>query len=70
MRKTDEVIAALNCFKTRQPKCGSCPYNPRPGRDWPYGCIAGQGQAIEDAQALLRRYEETKANEQQQAGII
>lgn len=50
----EEIIEALNCFKTRQPKCGDCKFNPAPGQNWPYGCIRGQGEIAEAVQTILR----------------
>ena len=49
----EEIIEALNCFKTRQPKCGECKFNPVSGHNWPYGCIRGQGEIAEEAQKIL-----------------
>lgn len=54
-RTIDEVINALDCFKTRQPKCDECVFNPTPGHIWPYGCIRGQGDIADEAQRILRR---------------
>ena len=54
---SQQIIDALDCFKTKQPKCGECPFNPRPGRVWPYGCIRGQGEVIAAAQEALRTME-------------
>lgn len=48
-----QIVDALNCFKTKQPECGKCLFNPRPGQMWPYGCVRGQGEAIEAAQEAL-----------------
>lgn len=50
----EEIIEALNCFKTRQPKCGDCKFNPVSGHNWPYGCIRGQGEIADEAQKILR----------------
>ncbi len=55
MADVNEVIEALGCLATNQHKCGNCPYNPHPGMDWVYGCMAGQGKIVDDARALLRR---------------
>lgn len=52
-----QIIEALNCFKTKHPKCEKCPFNPRPGQMWPYGCTRGQGEAVEAAQEALRTIE-------------
>ena len=48
------IIDALQCFKTNQHKCLQCDYNPHAGMPWPYGCIAGQYNIIDDAIALLK----------------
>ena len=48
------IIGALQCFKTNQHKCLQCDYNPHAGMPWPYGCIAGQYNIIDDAIALLK----------------
>ena len=55
MSDANEVIQALGCLVTKQPKCVKCSYNPIAGLDWPYGCIAGQVRIVEDARELLRQ---------------
>ena len=50
----EEIIEGLNCFKTCQHKCLDCPFNPRPGMLWPYGCIKGQIDIATEAQERLR----------------
>ncbi len=37
--------------------CVECPYNPKPGKIWKYGCAHGQDKMIEDAIALLKEQE-------------
>ena len=49
-----QIIEGLNCFKTNQHPCATCPWNPHPGMAWPYGCIKGQSDVIEAAQELLK----------------
>lgn len=51
------VIDALACFKTNQHECLKCSYNPHAGMPWPYGCIAGQRNIIDDVIALLKAQE-------------
>ena len=51
------VIDALECFKTNQHKCLQCDYNPHAGMPWPYGCIAGQRNIIEDVIAIMKAQE-------------
>lgn len=48
------IIEALECFQTNQHRCLKCDYNPHVGMPWPYGCIAGQQNIIEDTIALLK----------------
>lgn len=50
-----QIIEGLNCFKTNQHPCATCPWNPNPGMAWPYGCIKGQSDIIEAAQEQLRK---------------
>jgi hypothetical protein len=38
--------------------CVECPYNPKPGKIWKYGCAHGQDKMIEDAIALLKEQPE------------
>lgn len=59
MADVNEVIAWLGCLMTKQHKCAGCPYNPHPGMDWVYGCMAGQGKIVEDARKLLTHQAET-----------
>ena len=40
--------------------CVECPYNPKPGKIWKYGCAHGQDKMIEDAIALLKEQEPVK----------
>jgi len=51
----NEVIEWLGCLVTKQHKCKGCPYNPRPGMTWPYGCIKGQADIVEEARTLLEK---------------
>lgn len=48
-----EIIHGLDCFTTHQHDCLSCPANPHPGMGWPYGCIKGQRDIVEEAKKLL-----------------
>lgn len=50
------LIDGLECFKTKNHPCRGCWFNPHPGMDWPYGCIRGQYDIVEAAQAALRSY--------------
>jgi len=54
MPEIQQIIEGLNCFKSHQHKCAECPWNPRPGMLYPYGCIKGQIDIAEAAQELLR----------------
>ena len=57
MPDVSDVIEALGCLTTKQHKCGNCKYNPHPGMNWIYGCMAGQNNIVEDARKLLREIE-------------
>lgn len=52
-----EIIEGLNCLTVKQHHCAGCPYNPKPGQEWAYGCIRGQGEIIAEAQEALREAE-------------
>ena len=62
MADVNEVITWLGCLMTKQHKCAGCPYNPHPGMDWVYGCMAGQGKIVEDARKLLTHQAESIAS--------
>ena len=47
------IIEGLECLTTKQHKCEGCPFNPVPGRTWPYGCGKGQGVMVKAAKAHL-----------------
>lgn len=53
-----EIVEGLNCFTTKQHKCERCPYNPKPGQEWAYGCMRGQGEIVAEAQESLKQYAE------------
>lgn len=50
-----EVIDGLDCLTTKQTNCIGCPVNPHPGMKWPYGCMKGQMDIVEEAKKLLGR---------------
>ncbi len=54
MPDIQQIIEALDCFTTKQHKCDGCPFNPHPGREWPYGCVRGQNEIVAAAQEALR----------------
>ena len=56
-----EIVEGLNCFTTKQHKCEGCPYNPKPGQEWAYGCMRGQCEIVKEAQEALKQYEEFTA---------
>lgn len=55
----EQVIEALPCLASTQRNCIGCGYNPRPGMKWPYGCIKGQSDIVEDAITLLKDMQAT-----------
>ena len=55
MPDPERVIAALPCLAAVLHDCLKCPYNPHPGMNWPYGCIKGQGDIVQDAIELIRQ---------------
>ena len=57
MRSVDEVIGGLGCLAAVQHDCIGCPYNPHSGMQWPYGCIKGHRDIVDDAIHLIRERE-------------
>lgn len=55
MPDVQKVLEALPCLASVQHDCLKCSYNPHPGMPWPYGCIKGQGDIVQDAAELLER---------------
>lgn len=53
MIDVNAVIDKLDCLTTNQHFCEECTYNPHPGMNWPYGCIAGQRKIVADAREIL-----------------
>lgn len=55
---TDNLITAIeDCLINNTHKCDGCAYNPIPGRQWMYGCKAGQRQMLVEACARLESVE-------------
>ena len=59
MADVNEIVKWLGCLSTNQHKCAGCPYNPHPGMDWVYGCMAGQGRLVDDAKTTLMEQADT-----------
>lgn len=57
MPDVQKVLEALPCLASVQHDCLKCSYNPHPGMPWPYGCIKGQGDIVQDAAELLKALE-------------
>lgn len=57
MTKAETLQKYLTCHTTYGDfeLCKDCPYNPRPGKVWEFGCAHGQDRMIEDAIKLLIR---------------
>jgi len=51
------IIEGLECLTTKQHKCEGCPFNPVPGRAWPYGCGKGQTVMVKAAKEWLKQLE-------------
>lgn len=50
----EKIIEGLECLTTKQHKCEGCPFNPVPGRAWPYGCGKGQANVVQAAKNVIR----------------
>ncbi|MBQ3326523.1 MAG: hypothetical protein IJG86_01895 [Clostridia bacterium] len=57
MHSPEEISEGLGCLTTHKHPCAGCPFNPYPGRDWPYGCIKGQADIVDEARELLEELE-------------
>ena len=58
MSEVQQIIDSLRCFTTHMHPCQDCPFNPRPGMVWVYGCIKGQHDIVEAAQKALKEFQE------------
>ena len=43
-----QIFQGLDCLVSKQHHCAGCPFNPHPGMEWPYGCIKGQTDIVEE----------------------
>ena len=50
---SDLIITIKDCLINNFHRCDSCAYNPIPGRQWVYGCKAGQRRLLAEACARL-----------------
>lgn len=66
MSEVQQIIDGLGCFTTHKHPCQDCPFNPRPGTVWVYGCIKGQSDIVVAAQEALRKYQEKTEKEPQE----
>lgn len=57
MCEINEVVDGLHCLVSVHHNCIGCKYNPHPGLKWPYGCIKGQNDIVEDAIRLIKDHE-------------
>lgn len=62
MRSAEEVIAALECFVTKQRPCKGCAFNPVPGMIWAYGCKRGEREIVTAVRELLKECERNVDN--------
>ena len=53
MPTIQETIEGLECLVTNQHRCAGCPFNPRPGMEWVYGCGKGQKDIVDAAKERL-----------------
>lgn len=61
MHNAEEISKWLGCLITSQHPCeAGCPFNPHPGMMWPYGCIKGQRDIVEEAREMLHTTDQTK----------
>ncbi len=53
------LIKYLPCHATfgTDDLCIECPYNPRPGKIWEFGCAHGQDRMIKDTISILQALE-------------
>lgn len=65
-----EIAQALNCLITKCKPCAGCPFNPRPGTMWPYGCISGERGIVEIAQAILRESETEESEYERKSAYV
>ena len=54
MQNINDIIAALPCLALNKHPCQGCKYNPKPERNWPYGCVKGQERLVTDAIEALK----------------
>jgi len=56
-----QIFQGLDCLVSKQHHCAGCPFNPHPGMEWPYGCIKGQTDIVEETRVLLEELQGFKA---------
>lgn len=65
MATVQEIREAMECLAGYKHNCGTCAFNPVPGRAWQYGCVKGQNDIVEAARKAL---EGTDGHEDHTAG--